>query len=201
MNPLFKKNDINIFKKYINQSKVYFEYGCGGSTYLASLCDNIQKIYTVESDIEWLNKVKFNINVKKDITYIYNDMLTTPNTYGIPGKNATDIQKIEYSNKFIRTLPNNVDTILIDGRFRVACTLKLYPYINENTIIIFDDFLDRSYYHTIILNYFNVIDYTSDKSMAVLQKKINLDIPKSLIQKYELLKNKKTSSHSIIEDL
>lgn len=201
MNPLFKKNDINLFKKYINQSKVYFEYGCGGSTYLASLCDNIQKIYTVESDIEWLNKVKFNINVKKDITYIYNDMLTTPNTYGIPGKNATDIQKIEYSNKFIRTLPNNVDTILIDGRFRVACTLKLYPYINENTIIIFDDFLDRSYYHTIILNYFNVIDYTSDKSMAVLQKKINLDIPKSLIQKYELLKNKKTSSHSIIEDL
>jgi hypothetical protein len=198
MNPLFKKNDINLFKKYINQSKVYFEYGCGGSTYLASLCDNIQKIYTVESDIEWLNKVKFNI--KKDITYIYNEMDTKPNTYGIPGKNATDIQKIEYSNKFFRTLPNNVDTILIDGRFRVACVLKLYPYINENTIIIFDDFLDRSYYHNIILNYFNLIDYTSDKSMAVLQKKINLDIPKSLIQKYELLKNKKTSSHSIIED-
>tara|TARA_Y100000389_G_scaffold196132_1_gene228545 strand:- start:2216 stop:2821 length:606 start_codon:yes stop_codon:yes gene_type:complete len=200
MNPLFKKNDINLFKKYINQSKVYFEYGCGGSTYLASLCDNIQKIYTVESDIEWLNKVKFNINIKKDITYIYNEMDTKPNTYGIPGKNATDIQKIEYSNKFIRTLPNNVDTILIDGRFRVACVLKLYPYINEDTIIIFDDFLDRSYYHNIILNYFNLIDYTSDKSMAVLQKKINLDIPKSLIQKYELLKNKKTSSHSIIED-
>ena len=198
MNPLFKKNDINLFKKYINQSKVYFEYGCGGSTYLASLCDNIQKIYTVESDIEWLNKVKFNI--KKDITYIYNEMDTKPNTYGIPGKNATNIQKIEYSNKFFRTLPNNVDTILIDGRFRVACVLKLYPYINENTIIIFDDFLDRSYYHNIILNYFNLIDYTSDKSMAVLQKKINLDIPKSLIQKYELLKNKKTSSHSIIED-
>lgn len=127
-------------------------------------------------------------------------MDTKPNTYGIPGKNATDIQKIEYSNKFIRTLPNNVDTILIDGRFRVACVLKLYPYINKNTIIIFDDFLDRSYYHNIILNYFNLIDYTSDKSMAVLQKKINLDIPKSLIQKYELLKNKKTSSHSIIED-
>jgi hypothetical protein len=127
-------------------------------------------------------------------------MDTKPNTYGIPGKNSTDIQKIEYSNKFFRTLPNNVDTILIDGRFRVACVLKLYPYINENTIIIFDDFLDRSYYHNIILNYFNLIDYTSDKSMAVLQKKINLDIPKSLIQKYELLKNKKTSSHSIIED-
>ena len=140
MNPLFKKNDINLFNKYINQSKVYFEYGCGGSTYLASLCDNIQKIYTVESDIEWLNKVKFNINIKKDITYIYNEMDTKPNTYGIPGKNATDIQKIEYSNKFIRTLPNNVDTILIDGRFRVACVLKLYPYINKNTIIIFDDF-------------------------------------------------------------
>ena len=70
MIPLFKKNDINLFKKYINQSKIYFEYGCGGSTYLASLCNNIEKIYTVESDIEWLNKVQLHINKKKDITYI-----------------------------------------------------------------------------------------------------------------------------------
>lgn len=198
MIPLFKKNDINLFKKYINQSKIYFEYGCGGSTYLASLCNNIEKIYTVESDIEWLNKVQLHINKKKDITYIYNEMLTIPNTYGIPGKNATDIQKIEYSNKFIKTLPNNVDTILIDGRFRVACALKLYPYINENTIIIFDDFLNRPYYHNIILNYFNLIDYTNDNCMAILQKKENLDIPVLLIQRYELLKDKKTSSHSVI---
>lgn len=198
MNPLFKKNDINLFKKYISQSKIYFEYGCGGSTYLASLCNNIEKIYTVDSDIEWLNKVQLHINKKKDITYIYNEMLTIPNTYGIPGKNATDIQKIEYSNKFIKTLPNNVDTILIDGRFRVACALKLYPYINKNTIIIFDDFLDRPCYHNIILNYFNLIDYTNDNSMAILQKKENLDIPELLIQRYELLKDKKTSSHSVI---
>ena len=55
MNPLFKKNDINLFKKYINQSKVYFEYGCGGSTYLASLCDNIQKIYTDNKKNSFLN--------------------------------------------------------------------------------------------------------------------------------------------------
>ena len=198
MNPLFKKNDINLFKKYINQSKIYFEYGCGGSTYLASLCNNIEKIYTVDSDIEWLNKVGLHINKKKNITYIYNEMLTIPNTYGIPGKNATDIQKIEYSNKFIKILPNNVDTILIDGRFRVACVLKLYPYINENTIIIFDDFLDRSYYHNIILNYFNLIDYTNDNCMAILQKKKNLEIPELLIKSYELLKNKKTSAHSVI---
>ena len=198
MNPLFKKNDINLFKKYINQSKIYFEYGCGGSTYLASLCNNIEKIYTVDSDIEWLNKVQHHINKKKNITYIYNEMLTIPNTYGIPGKNATDIQKIEYSNKFIKILPNNVDTILIDGRFRVACVLKLYPYINENTIIIFDDFLDRPYYHNIILNYFNLIDYTNDNCMAILQKKKNLEIPELLIKSYELLKNKKTSAHSVI---
>ena len=71
MNPLFKKNDINLFKKYIYQSKIYFEYGCGGSTYLASLCNNIEKIYTVDSDIEWLNKVGLHINKKKKILLIY----------------------------------------------------------------------------------------------------------------------------------
>ena len=36
-----------------------------------------------------------------------------------------------------------IDTILIDGRFRVACALSIFPYINENTLVLLDDFINR----------------------------------------------------------
>jgi hypothetical protein len=55
MEPLLAKNDKQMFYKYLDKSKIYFEYGSGGSTYQASIRNNIIKIYTVESDKEWQN--------------------------------------------------------------------------------------------------------------------------------------------------
>ena len=67
-----------MFYKYLNKANVYFEYGSGGSTYRASIKDNIKKIFTVESDKMWQNKLKANIK-KNNITYIFNEMDTWPN--------------------------------------------------------------------------------------------------------------------------
>ena len=47
-----------MFFKYLENANVYFEYGSGGSTYQASILDNIKKIYSVESDIKWQEKLK-----------------------------------------------------------------------------------------------------------------------------------------------
>ncbi len=45
MNPYLSNNDIIMFYKYLDKAKIYFEYGSGGSTYQASIRDNIIKIY------------------------------------------------------------------------------------------------------------------------------------------------------------
>ena len=74
-----KKNDINMFYKYLNNAKVYFEFGSGGSTYQASIRNNINKIYSVESDKEWFNNLKQNIK-SNNITFFYNEMDTQPKT-------------------------------------------------------------------------------------------------------------------------
>jgi hypothetical protein len=47
-----RKNDKEMFYKHLDNSKIYFEYGSGGSTYQASIRNNIIKIYSVESDKE-----------------------------------------------------------------------------------------------------------------------------------------------------
>ena len=164
----FSKNDKIIFYKYLDNTNVYFEYGSGGSTYQASIRKNIKTIYSVESDITWQKKLNQTIK-NPNINYIYNEMDTKPDTWGNPGKNATNIQKINYSNqitKLSKEEQDSIDLVLIDGRFRVACCLKCYNVINNNCIIAFDDFIGRKCYH-IVLDYFEIIENSKDKFYGV----------------------------------
>lgn len=188
MEPHLSKNDKKMFYKYLDKINVYFEYGSGGSTYQTSIKKNIKTIYSVESDITWQNKLKELITTP-NINYIFNEMDTQPNIWGMPGKNATDIQKINYSNqitKLSKEEQDSIDLVFIDGRFRVACCLKCYNIIKDNCLIAFDDFLNRPQYH-IVLKYFDIIEKTQDNRMVILKKKKNVNIPKELIEKYELI--------------
>lgn len=188
MKPHFSINDEHMFYKYLDNATSYFEFGSGGSTYQASIRNNIKTIYSVESDILWYNKIKKILNQNKNITFIYNEMDTEPNTWGNPGKNSTFSQQKNYSNQIVilnESISKNIDLILIDGRFRVACCLKCFNIINDNCLIIFDDFLDRPHYH-IILDYYNIIECTVDNRMVILKKKSECKfIPKEIIEKYE----------------
>jgi len=183
-------NDRDLFYSYLNMAKVYFEYGSGGSTFQASIRNNITKIYTVESDLLWHSKSQDLIKNKNHISFIYNEMDVRPRTWGNPGPMSTKDQWINYSNQLtIVDNPEKIDLILIDGRFRVACCLKCFNIINENCIIVFDDFMNRSYYQ-IILKFYNIIKHTSSRRMVILKKRLDVNVvPDDLIKKYELIKD------------
>jgi len=188
MEPWFAKNDKKMFYKYLDKATYYFEYGSGGSTYQAILKTNISKIYSIESDFTWYSKLKSLIH--SNITYIYNDMNTEPHTWGHPGKNSTPEQRINYSNHMLllnKDKQQQLDLILIDGRFRVACCLKCFDVITNNCIILFDDFLNRPEYH-VVLDYYDIIEQTDDNRMVALKKKTNsVSVDEALIAKYELI--------------
>ena len=64
-----------MFYRHLKNIDVYFEYGSGGSTYQASIRENIKTIYSVESDIQWQKKLKqiYKIWIKFYIyKYLYN---------------------------------------------------------------------------------------------------------------------------------
>jgi len=189
MDPCLLENDKKMFYKYLDKINVYFEFGSGGSTYQASIRQNIIKIYSVESDKIWLNKLQENIK-NDNIIYLFNEMDTQLNTWGNPGPNSTEIQRINYSNQIKKLNKNeqqNIDLVLIDGRFRVACCLKCFDFIKKECLIAFDDFLNRPDYH-IVLNYYDIIEKTIDNRMVILQKKRHIKtIPNELIKKYQLI--------------
>ena len=184
---IFSQNDLQMFLKYLNKTNYYLEYGCGYSTYQAYITNNIKQIISIESDIEWIDKLKNIVNNYEKITFYHIDMKTLPNTLGNPGPNSNLDDWIRYSD-VIKTLDYNllskIDLILIDGRFRVACCLKCYNFINDNCLIIFNDFLNRKSYH-IVLDYFEIIDKSVDNKMVVLKKKNGNNPPTELIEKYE----------------
>ena len=189
MIPELRANDVKMFYRYLDNSTVYFEYGSGGSTYQANLKPNIQKIYTVESDKTWMDKLNSVITNNSKITYIYNEMGTKPHTWGYTSGRCLKTDLINYS-EHMRNLSieerSKIDLVMIDGRFRVACCLKCFDIINDECYIIFDDFLNRKNYH-VVLDYYDIIEKTEDKRMVVLRKKNNVSIPDELIKKYELI--------------
>lgn len=185
---IFKQNDIHIFNKFIDKSMYYMEFGSGCSTYHASLKPNLKKIISVENDIYWFNRVNEFMKNNNKFINLYIDIKTNPNNWGYPINNSDTTNWISYSNIINVLNPellSKLDLILIDGRFRVACCLKLYNYINNNCHILFNNFFDRSIYH-IILNYYDIIEKSEDNSMAVLRKKINNVPTEDIIKNYEL---------------
>jgi len=188
MDPGLAPNDIKLFYKYLDKASHYFEYGTGGTTYQASIRKNIKSITTVETDYIWFKQFKFLLE-DKHIKCIYCEMDSKPNTWGNPGPNSTLEQYINYSDQIRKVETNQIDFILIDERFRVACCLKCFDVINDNCLIAFDDFLNRKEYH-VVLDYYEVIDKSKDNIMVILKKKKKIQPPsKELIEKYEKIQN------------
>ena len=58
MEPFVAATDKKMFYKYLDRARVYFEFGSGGSTFQASARSNVSKVYSVESDRKWHDKLK-----------------------------------------------------------------------------------------------------------------------------------------------
>ena len=104
------------------------------------------------------------------VKYLFCDLETPGNKWGYPGKNCSIDKKKKYSHSICKLTPdeqNNIDLILIDGRFRVACALKSFNVMSNNCIIAFDDFMERKHYH-IVLKYFDIIEKSKRNSMVIL---------------------------------
>jgi len=191
MKPHFATKDLELFYKYLDEAHHYFEFGSGGSTYQAAQRSNIKSVYSIESDNFWYEQMKNALSDKKHVQIMYIDMESVPNTWGHPGPKSTRIQKKRYSDQILlldSVKRDDIDLILIDGRFRVACCLKCFHVVHKDCRILFDDFLDREYYH-IVLHFFTIIDQTDDCRMVVLKKKevetVDTCLLEELIQTYQ----------------
>jgi hypothetical protein len=144
---LFDGDDA-LFKELIKNTNIYFEYGCGKSTEF--VCKHTKaSIHAVDTSLDWINNLKG---------------LSTTNASGRVNLNWIDVGKVAdwgYPTSFEKRENFKVyaelmwlkkispDLVLVDGRFRVFCFLTSIKLAPVGTKILFDDYIDRPFYHVV----------------------------------------------------
>eukprot|EP00483_Globobulimina_turgida_P011424 UN11446 len=93
--------------------------------------------------------------------------------WGRPAKYANIAAMTPYVDRIDELNEERYDIVLIDGRFRVECALKLLigEYIDEDSIIMIHDYFIRNIYFD-VEKYYNLIKRRT-YSLAVFQVKKN----------------------------
>lgn len=164
-NPWMRLEEIELMKKYLGHESTVLEYGSGNST--AWFASQVKKVFSIEHDASWHNKVKSDTALFKNAE-LY---LVEPEIVWNSDRDGTLDEFKKYVN-LPETLNIQPDFVLIDGRARVSCcrlVSRLYP----NSIIAFHDYWSRSRdrfhdYHE-CLDSVEIIDQAQD--MAVMRPK------------------------------
>ncbi|MEJ2791934.1 hypothetical protein WAE56_00805 [Iodobacter sp. LRB] len=133
----------------LTKARSYLEYGMGGSTVLAAQL-GVPRIVSIDSSEEWVAKVGKQIAPLQSTSQI--ELLHAPigktMEWGFPENTHMQSQWPDYYSQPWR-FALEVDLVLIDGRFRVPCFLYSLLQLKPGAIILWDDYLERSEYHTI----------------------------------------------------
>jgi len=132
------------FKDLLKPTDIYAEYGCGDSTIWVST-NTLCPILSVDSSLEWIKKVKIRCPSSKSILLHHAD-LGQVGDWGRPLSYEKCDQFTDYTD-WIWMQKQSPSFVLLDGRFRVCCFLTCLLFAREGTKILFDDYLDRKYYH------------------------------------------------------
>ena len=136
--PIMTLKETKAFCYFMKPENIYFEFGSGGSTNIASYYKI--KTFSVERDVNWHKKLK---DEYINATYITIDLKAKKADYP---RNMTTIEDWKH---YIQSYKEeyNVDIILIDGRFRVDCALDIFDKIRNDTIVLVHDYKIRQDYH------------------------------------------------------
>jgi hypothetical protein len=138
----------------ITKSKCVLEFGAGSSTLL--FAQSAKEVFSVESDRQFASHVEEELRMcglssKAQILYAN---IGITKSYGQPVKFLKLFYKHryrQYTNIFFdnSSFAFNPEIVFIDGRFRVWCALQSCARIQNDFLLIFDDYFSRSEYHVI----------------------------------------------------
>jgi hypothetical protein len=150
--PCMDAGGFAFFKEALAKSRCYLEYGCGGSTTYVCKETDVHSVFSVDSSEEWVDKVKRSLSdTRKNLTISHVDIGPIGdwgrpiNRDGIMGYWKYMTTPWDYA-KYKGLSP---DTILVDGRFRVASFLYSLLSARNGSTLLFDDYIDRPQYHVV----------------------------------------------------
>lgn len=185
--PHMEPEGLKFFQDQLQRSSCYLEYGCGGSTLYAINDAQVKTILSIDTDLNWIQRIRSYIPPDSSV-YIEHLNLGEVADWGFPQtiNNYKDFHlytSLPWSRATeLKVVP---DTILIDGRFRVACFLYSLLAARIGTMIIFDDYFDRPEYF-IVEEFCEVTEKAGRMAGFIIKKEYNIRKLVSLYSKYTL---------------
>ncbi len=151
MTPAMTPAEIALLTRRLSASTNYLEFGSGGSTVLAATLVS-HSITSVESDIAWADRVVARIKqgvCRPRLHMIHVDIGET-GKFGYPvGLESRDKWDNYYTMVWQELDAAEIDLVLVDGRFRVACFLTTLLRCPPNTRVMIHDFAVRPEYQAV----------------------------------------------------
>lgn len=145
------KRDALILLEETANSQRYLEFGCGDSTKLVVAQGSIRQARSVESDPAYAEHIANDVDVK---AALFSGLLKFINVdigpVGAWGMPINREREIFWPNYFLSPFADgfSADVVLVDGRFRVACSLAAIC-AQKNARILVHDYSWRPEYHVL----------------------------------------------------
>jgi hypothetical protein len=143
-------SEMRCLERSLRKSKRFLEFGMGASTRLAFRA-KVPEILSIDSDwtlgqaldLAWKSRKR---PIGQIFSFIHVDFGKIGD-WGYPVGDEDLSRGRRYAFAFLDGAPP--DLVLIDGRFRVACFLALISRIDTPIRILWDDYFDRPWYHSV----------------------------------------------------
>jgi hypothetical protein len=156
--PHFDEASTLYFREQLQKARNYLEYGSGGSTILAN--QMVTNLVSVDSDASFLADVrrKLETHDRRAMAKLIHVNIGLTQHWGMPVFTKPTRRRVrrweEYAKapwRYFRTIGQQPDLILVDGRFRVACVLESLLSLSplSETQILLDDYVERPEYEVI----------------------------------------------------
>lgn len=183
--PAMTSAEQQLFLSYVKKAEHYFEFGSGGSTVWA--VEQGLTVQGIESDPIWVQALQEKLGQQCQVKVA--DIGPTGD-WGYPLL-AEESAKFPRYSQAILAHKQSFDLILIDGRFRVACTMATIQHIakhhNQDTNLIFiHDFWNRPHYHC-VLNFLEVIEQVESAGVFKVKTEISMDEVADLWLRYSAI--------------
>lgn len=140
----FSRLERDCFQRWLAQALAFWEYGCGATTQMACSMPHLRDITSVECDPEYAKTVS---DVCPKATVVFVDVGNVDEN-GWPIQPAFQQFWSQYSQIWSQS-EKVYDTVLLAGRFRLACALWMCLHPRGVKQMLLANFVDRPDYHAL----------------------------------------------------
>lgn len=134
-------------RRQLSRARKYLEFGAGGSTLLA-LSRGVPSVTSVESDARLAGYLESLATTSTSNFTCHVPPMNEISAWGFPIHEG-DLTELGRAYAHAADGLSDVDTVLVDGRFRVACALAVATRVTGKTTLMIDDYGDREHYEVV----------------------------------------------------